>query len=263
MNESDRIGQLEKRVDEQNGEILILKSSLADVLKRLRVLEQTGFSSSMSVTPEPSLANIPLPQKSLTTIRQHNSSPFGANRSAKLKSDTGKSLSISTDHGGPSGKENRPRASASATKVNESSVVINTKSSASRLSSRSSIESFSANGTHQKFSFNKETGIVKFFLRGRPINLYIPGSYITPGTLEFKFDTEAKVKAPAHTLKLDWVYGYRGKDCRSNLFRIATGEIVYFIAAVVVIYNPEQRTQRHYLGIFLKETFDSIINIDF
>ncbi|CAG5101627.1 Similar to Eml1: Echinoderm microtubule-associated protein-like 1 (Rattus norvegicus) [Cotesia congregata] len=49
-------------------------------------------------------------------------------------------------------------------------------------------------------------------------------------------------------LKLDWVYGYRGKDCRSNLHLLPTGEIVYFVASVVVLYNMEEHCQRHYLG---------------
>ena len=43
-------------------------------------------------------------------------------------------------------------------------------------------------------------------------------------------------------------YGYRGRDCRSNLFLLPTGEIVYFVAAVAVLYNVEEQRQRHYLG---------------
>ena len=43
-------------------------------------------------------------------------------------------------------------------------------------------------------------------------------------------------------------YGYRGRDCRSNLHYLPTGEVAYFIAAVVVLYNIEEQMQRHYLG---------------
>lgn len=43
-------------------------------------------------------------------------------------------------------------------------------------------------------------------------------------------------------------YGYRGRDCRSNLYLLPTGEIVYFVAAVVVLYNVDEQSQRHYLG---------------
>ena len=50
------------------------------------------------------------------------------------------------------------------------------------------------------------------------------------------------------SLSLDWVYGYRGKDARSNLFLLPTGELVYFLASIVVLFNPETQKQRHYLG---------------
>lgn len=41
-------------------------------------------------------------------------------------------------------------------------------------------------------------------------------------------------------------YGYRGRDCRANLYFLPTGEAVYFIARVVVLYHIKNRTQRHY-----------------
>ena len=43
-------------------------------------------------------------------------------------------------------------------------------------------------------------------------------------------------------------YGYRGKDCRTNLHLLPGGEIIYFMAAVVVLHNVQENTQRHYLG---------------
>ena len=43
-------------------------------------------------------------------------------------------------------------------------------------------------------------------------------------------------------------YGYRGRDCRSNLHLVGTGELVYFTAAVVVLYDVTNKTQRHYTG---------------
>lgn len=42
-------------------------------------------------------------------------------------------------------------------------------------------------------------------------------------------------------------YGYRGKDCRDNLFILpATGELVYNMAGVVVLYDYNTNKQRHY-----------------
>lgn len=41
---------------------------------------------------------------------------------------------------------------------------------------------------------------------------------------------------------------YRGFDCRNNLFYTQTGEVVYHVAAVAIIYNRLQHSQRFYLG---------------
>lgn len=92
-------------------------------------------------------------------------------------------------------------------------------------------------------NFLKESGVVKLYLRGRPINFHLPKS------LAATFDPTVTLKSPKDvSLKLEWVYGYRGKDCRSNLYQLQTGECVYFVAAVAVLFNSEERTQRHYLG---------------
>ncbi|XP_029427947.1 echinoderm microtubule-associated protein-like 2 isoform X2 [Rhinatrema bivittatum] len=90
--------------------------------------------------------------------------------------------------------------------------------------------------------FNAEDGYVKMFLRGRPVTMYVPDSLVA------SYSLEVKAELPQQRLKLDWVYGYRGRDCRSNLYLLPTGEIVYFIASVVVLYNVEEEHQRHYLG---------------
>uniref|UniRef100_G1NT57 EMAP like 3 n=1 Tax=Myotis lucifugus TaxID=59463 RepID=G1NT57_MYOLU len=89
---------------------------------------------------------------------------------------------------------------------------------------------------------------VKMFLRGRPITMYIPSGI---RSLE-----ELPSGPPPETLSLDWVYyGYRGRDSRSNLFVLRSGEVVYFIACVVVLYRPGGGPggpggggQRHYRG---------------
>lgn len=44
------------------------------------------------------------------------------------------------------------------------------------------------------------------------------------------------------------VLRYRGFDCRNNLFYTQTGEVVYHVAAVSIIYNRLQHSQRFYLG---------------
>ncbi|PSN50018.1 hypothetical protein C0J52_03295 [Blattella germanica] len=91
-------------------------------------------------------------------------------------------------------------------------------------------------------TYNEEEGSVRFFLRGRPIVLHAPTAVAET------YDIMKVATAPQSRLKLEWVYGYRGRDCRSNLHLLPTGEMVYFVAAAVVLYNVEEQSQRHYLG---------------
>jgi WD40 repeat protein len=58
----------------------------------------------------------------------------------------------------------------------------------------------------------------------------------------------ASSKVPSSSLSLEFVHGYRGHDCRDNLFYTATGELVYSAAAVGIVYNKKTHTQRFYLG---------------
>ena len=54
--------------------------------------------------------------------------------------------------------------------------------------------------------------------------------------------------APTSSLKLEWVYGYRGHQCRNNLFYTSAKDIVYFVAGVGVVYNTKENSQRFFLG---------------
>ncbi|XP_076041136.1 doublecortin-domain-containing echinoderm-microtubule-associated protein isoform X3 [Oratosquilla oratoria] len=52
---------------------------------------------------------------------------------------------------------------------------------------------------------------------------------------------------PPHSrLTLDWVYGYRGGDTRRNLWVLPSGELLYYVAAVAVIFERTDDIQRHY-----------------
>nr|XP_021497822.1 echinoderm microtubule-associated protein-like 2 isoform X4 [Meriones unguiculatus] len=87
-----------------------------------------------------------------------------------------------------------------------------------------------------------EEGSVKMFLRGRPVPMLIPD------TLAPTYSLDTRSELPSSRLKLDWVHGYRGRDCRANLYLLPTGEVVYFVASVAVLYSVEEQRQRHYLG---------------
>ncbi|XP_035829085.1 echinoderm microtubule-associated protein-like CG42247 [Aplysia californica] len=62
-------------------------------------------------------------------------------------------------------------------------------------------------------------------------------------------DEEDDGLKPDKKLRLDWIYGFRGRDVKQNLSVLpSSGELVYFVAAVVVVYDKKFATQKHYLG---------------
>ena len=53
---------------------------------------------------------------------------------------------------------------------------------------------------------------------------------------------------PDARLMLEWVYGYKGHQCRNNLYYTASGTVVYFVAGVGVVYHALDKRQMFYLG---------------
>ena len=53
---------------------------------------------------------------------------------------------------------------------------------------------------------------------------------------------------PPVQLRLDYVYGYRGHQCRNNLYYTSSGEIVYFVAGVGIVFDPKLKRQKFFLG---------------
>lgn len=53
---------------------------------------------------------------------------------------------------------------------------------------------------------------------------------------------------PDKKLQLQWVHGYRGIDARRNLWVLPTGELLYYVAAVAVLLDRDEESQRHYTG---------------
>lgn len=90
--------------------------------------------------------------------------------------------------------------------------------------------------------YSDEERLIRMVLYNRLITMRVPN------WVEYDYDIDKVLPAPSVSLKLDWVHGYRGKDCRSNIYFLPTGECIYFVASVVVLYNPDERKQRHYLG---------------
>ncbi|XP_055572701.1 echinoderm microtubule-associated protein-like 1 isoform X5 [Falco biarmicus] len=276
MEVTDRIASLEQRVQMQEDDIQLLKSALADVVRRLNITEeQQAMQNKKGPTKaRPLVQTLPLrttvnngtvlpkkPSGSLPSpsgTRKETVSP-AAKRSVNLlnacklkKPALSQVLESSYTHTNLS----TIKRTSSAERVSPGSrreSYGDSKGSRNRTGSTSSSSSGKKNSESKpkepmfsagkrRVTHCKEEGYVKMFLRGRPVTMYMPKEQVE------SYNLEAKVELPAKRLKLEWVYGYRGRDCRSNLYLLPTGETVYFIASVVVLFNVEEQLQRHYTG---------------
>ncbi|XP_048259670.1 echinoderm microtubule-associated protein-like 2 isoform X13 [Haliotis rufescens] len=210
----DRVAYLEKKVTQQGDEIVCLKSALADVIRRITQLESAPPNHIL-----PSKPTFRSPRKSASHERKSHLNPL-------------ENVNLISHRSTTPPQSRSYHSSRNSTPLKKWSSLSNSADlSNSQITPNNSREPV----------WNTEEGYLKIYIRGRPITLYAP-SALTDYNL-------SKIgEAPSETLQVEWVYGYRGRDCRSNLYNLPTGELVYFIAAVVVLYNVEENMQRHYLG---------------
>ncbi|XP_037097470.1 echinoderm microtubule-associated protein-like 1 isoform X2 [Syngnathus acus] len=256
MEVTDRIASLEQRVQMQEDEIQLLKSALADVVRRLNASEeQQAMSSRRGPTKEP-----PLMRKSPSADSHVGKSARPMIATLPLRPSVNNGTILPKKGGGtlpsPSGSGSRKDTGTASTRStvrransNEHVGSLTRKDSGDAKGNRTRAGSTGSNSSGKRSDskqrdpvFNAEEGYVKMYLKGRPITMFMPKDQVDGYCLE------ARADLPANKLKLDWVYGYRGRDCRSNLYLLPTGETVYFIASVVVLFNVDEQLQRHYTG---------------
>ncbi|XP_040490104.1 echinoderm microtubule-associated protein-like 2 isoform X1 [Ursus maritimus] len=237
MEVDDRVSALEQRLQLQEDELAVLKAALADALRRLRACEEQGAALRARGTPKgrapPRLgttASVCQLLKGLPTRTPLN----GAGPPRRVGG-------YATSPSSPK-KEATSGRSARRYLSPERLASVRREDPRSRTTSSSSNCSAKKEGKTKEVIFSMEEGSVKMFLRGRPVPMLIPDE-LAP---TYSLDTRSEL--PSSRLKLDWVYGYRGRDCRANLYLLPTGEIVYFVASVAVLYSVEEQRQRHYLG---------------
>uniref|UniRef100_A0A8C3A5W7 EMAP like 1 n=1 Tax=Cyclopterus lumpus TaxID=8103 RepID=A0A8C3A5W7_CYCLU len=231
MEVTDRIASLEQRVQMQEDEIQLLKSALADVVRRLNMSEEQQATGSRRG-----------PTKAISGLKTLPPNNF---RKAASGSFMTYSFLISFCLCPPSTRRSTVRRANS----NEHVGTLTRKDSGDSKGNRTRAGSTGSNSSGKRSDgkqrdpvFNAEEGYVKMFLKGRPVTMYMPKDQVD------RYCLEARADLPSNKLKLDWVYGYRGRDCRSNLYLLPTGETVYFIASVVVLFNVDEQLQRHYTG---------------
>ncbi|XP_031679260.1 echinoderm microtubule-associated protein-like 4 isoform X4 [Oncorhynchus kisutch] len=248
----DRLSSLELRVQQQEDEIAVMKAALADVLRRLALSEDTAATAkkqtstkghnplreaySMSCIPNGSSGSRKPSHRdrdsSTVSVARKDTFSSAAKRGHSAKRGTGIERSQSSTW--ESGEESRNKlVKAASTSKLLAKVVKNADKHKDPVISQAKMS------TREKNS-QAEGDYIKMFMRGRPITMFIPA--------DVENYEDVRTELPPERLKLEWVYGYRGKDCRANVYLLPTGESVYFIASVVVLFNYEERTQRHYLG---------------
>ncbi|XP_058471089.1 echinoderm microtubule-associated protein-like 1 isoform X1 [Solea solea] len=261
MEVTDRIASLEQRVQMQEDEIQLLKSALADVVRRLNQSEeQQAMGSRRGPTKaRPMIATLPLrptvnngtvlPKKGSGTLP----SPSGSGSRKDTSNSANRSLSalsrilyqpLSTVRRANSNEHvgTLTRKDSGDSKVNRTRAGSTGSNSSGKRSDSSKQRDPVFNAGMRRVTHCKEEGYVKMYLKGRPVTMFMPKDQVEGYCLE------ARAELPGNKLKLDWVYGYRGRDCRSNLYLLPTGETVYFIASVVVLFNVDEQLQRHYTG---------------
>ncbi|XP_040595024.1 echinoderm microtubule-associated protein-like 4 isoform X4 [Mesocricetus auratus] len=239
----DRLSALESRVQQQEDEITVLKAALADVLRRLAISEDHVASVKKSVPNkgQPSLREA-ISMSCITngsgiSRKQSHASSVSIARKETLSSAAKSIKRPPTAEKSHNSWENSDDSRNKLLKTVSTSKLIS-KVIKSADKHKDVIINQAKMSTREKNS--QEGEYIKMFMRGRPITMFIPSDVDN-------YD-DIRSELPPEKLKLEWVYGYRGKDCRANVYLLPTGEIVYFIASIVVLFNYEERTQRHYLG---------------
>ncbi|XP_069394242.1 echinoderm microtubule-associated protein-like 4 isoform X6 [Paralichthys olivaceus] len=230
---NDRLSALELRVQQQEDELTVMKAALADVLRRLAVSED----SATPVTKKQGGKGGAVLREAYSMSCITNGGTSGRKRDST--SVTRKETVSSAAKRGPSVKRSSG-IERSQSSTWESSDENRNKLVKAASTSRLLTKVMKTAERHKDPVVSQEGNHIKMFMRGRPITMFIPS--------DVENYDEVRTELPSERLKLEWVYGYRGRDCRANVYLLPTGEIVYFIASVVVLFNYEERTQRFYLG---------------
>uniref|UniRef100_A0A8C8DJB6 EMAP like 4 n=1 Tax=Oryzias sinensis TaxID=183150 RepID=A0A8C8DJB6_9TELE len=282
---NDRLSALELRVQQQEDELMVMKAALADVLRRLAASEDSATAAttkqqrgkgplreaySMSCITNGGTPGRKRDSASVTRKETVSSAAkSGSDRKKELSSQLSQMEEIQEHEvaphpqepsPSPSSPQNSPRpahtSDSSKGHTTPKRFLPSTTWDSSEDNRSKLVKAASTSKLLAKAVKNADKGVrlsanicdlslsegnhIKMFMRGRPITMFIPSDVLN-------YD-DVRTELPPERLKLEWVYGYRGRDCRANIYLLPTGEIVYFVASVVVLFNYEERTQRHYLG---------------
>uniref|UniRef100_A0A669CPK9 EMAP like 4 n=1 Tax=Oreochromis niloticus TaxID=8128 RepID=A0A669CPK9_ORENI len=272
---NDRLSALELRVQQQEDELTVMKAALADVLRRLAASEDSAASASKKQhggKGEPALReaySMSCIANGGTSGRKRDSTSVTRKETVSSAAKRQEGRSAFSDGGDPgtrgarspykpiprpsspnpspttptSQTQQKPPVSSDSSKGHtppKSSTWDTSDENRNKLVKAASTSKLLAKvvknteryrrtskmSTREKNS-QAEGNAIKMFMRGRPITMFIPS--------DVENYSDIRTELPPERLKLAWVYGYRGRDCRANIYLLPTGEIVYFIASVVYL----------------------------
>ncbi|GAV03860.1 hypothetical protein RvY_14230 [Ramazzottius varieornatus] len=166
----------------------------------------------------------------------------GVNSNSLTYSMPSPANSHSSGYGQTTSGSSTSRRYGSQTQLNAPPSFTSTSSSSASQATYRSATQLPVSLAHKEPVFNPDDGYLHVTIRGKGMNFHVPTEYCMKQSLTMPNPP------PNQQLKLEWAYGYRGRDVRGNLHCIATGECVYFVASVVVLANFQEDLQRHYLG---------------
>uniref|UniRef100_A0A671MPK6 Echinoderm microtubule-associated protein-like 3 n=1 Tax=Sinocyclocheilus anshuiensis TaxID=1608454 RepID=A0A671MPK6_9TELE len=237
----DRLSLMEVRLQAQEDEITLLKSSLADALRKLRLHDQQIplLKQQLIAGKRNGLFECTVPLGLTRAVQRLSledalpeSIPFADETPIKLRREEEDADEV---------ERGKDQTWSSILEDTIQPTTVRTLQKQQSKGSEDSQGSCPQTPTSSSPAPPKEptsSQSIKMFIRGRPITMYIPSNILNY--------EELRMDLPSQKLDLDWVYGYRGRDCRANLYLLPSGEAVYFIACVVVLYHINNQTQRHY-----------------
>ena len=253
------MSDLERRAEQQTDEITCLRSTLAECLRRLDSLEtDRGHVELVTRSPGPA-SRIPTrrpataapPSRRQSSASRPGSQPSSGRQSPALALGPGPQIRRSTVYQSaaslvsPAAAAPRLQPGPAPRKLTGSIGKLHRKwrSTSDFDPGRLAVCRRGGAGGGAGPQYSQQEGAVRLHSRGRAVSLLVPPE-VRP-----EYSVEESRPAPQQRLRLDWVYGYRGRDARANLHLLPTGEMVYHVAAVVVLYHAGEQSQRHYTGI--------------
>ena len=200
------------------------------------IVELKGNVSKLE-SAKPTKAKVPTLSSAPPRATRKSSAGITERKSANIPSNPRRSVATGAKSS-PRTQRNTGIRDVAAKENVRSSVVSSPRSTKPRrrpLASKPHVGSMKT----KEATFDRETGMMRLFMRGRAVTLPAPLSVCQ----NEDYDVAKSEGPPQECLKLEWAHGFRGRQ----ILQLPGGEIVYPCAALVVLMQPNgAKLQRFY-----------------